>query len=157
MKRKPSCAIWFCTGIPDHEKKFGNDPVHYDWMETVYGTPPEEVDERAPVPKGKMVQTTLFVDANLMHDMVTGRSCTGILKFLNQMPVDWFSKRQNQVETATYGSEFIAACQAVERIINLRYTMRLFGVPLDGPAWMFGDNKSVVTSSTIPHSTLGKH
>ena len=29
-------------------------------------------------------------------------------------------------------------------------------VPLDGPVWMFGDNKSVVTSSTIPHSTLGK-
>lgn len=34
--------------------------------------------------------------------------------------------------------------------------LRSFGVPLDGPAWLFGDNKSVVTSSTIPHSTLAK-
>ena len=31
-----------------------------------------------------------------------------------------------------------------------------FGVPLDGPLWMFGNNKSIVMSSTIPHSTLGK-
>eukprot|EP00977_Amphora_coffeiformis_P003124 scaffold582_cov147-Amphora_coffeaeformis.AAC.1 len=111
-------------------------------METVYGTPPEEVDSKAPTPKGRMVCTTSFVDANLMHDVITGRSCTGILEFLNQTPIDWFSKRQNQVETATYGSEFMAARQATERIIDLRYTLRLFGVPLDGPAWLFGDNKS---------------
>ena len=122
----------------------------------MYGTPPEEIDERAPVPKGKMVRITLFVDANLMHDMITGRSCTGILEFLNQTPVDWFSKRQSQVETATYGSEFMSARQATERIINLRYMLRSFEVPLDGPACLFGENKSVVTSSTIPHSTLGK-
>eukprot|EP00977_Amphora_coffeiformis_P024646 scaffold16513_cov158-Amphora_coffeaeformis.AAC.1 len=125
-------------------------------MDTVYGTPPEEVDSKEPTPKGRMVRTTSFVDANLMHDVITGRSCTGILEFLNQTPIDWFSKRQNQVETATYGSEFMAARQATERIIDLCYTLRSFGVPLDGPAWLFGDNKSVVTSSTIPHSTLGK-
>ena len=33
----------------------------------------------------------------------------------------------------------------------------MFGVPIDGPAWLFGDNKSVVMSSTLPHATLGKH
>eukprot|EP00977_Amphora_coffeiformis_P026580 scaffold27980_cov84-Amphora_coffeaeformis.AAC.1 len=92
-------------------------------METVYGTPPEEVDSKAPTPKGQMVRTTSFVDANLMDDVITGRSCTGIIKFLNQTPIDWFSKRQNQVETATYGSEFMAARQATERIIDLRYTL----------------------------------
>ena len=134
MKRKPNCTIQFCTGVPDYEATSGSDPIHYNWMETVYGTPPEEVDQKAPVPKGKMVCTTSFVDANLMHDMVTGRSCTGILKFLNQTPVDWFSKRQNQVEMATYGSEFMAARQAVEHIIDLCYTLGSFGVSLDGPA-----------------------
>ena len=155
MKKKRGGAIRFRTGIPDWENSFP-EPIKYDWMESVYGCPQEEIDPQAPTPKGKYVRTTSFVDANLMHDVVTGRSCTGILEFLNQTPIDWFSKRQNQVETATYGSEFMAARQAVERIIDLRYTLRSFGVPLDGPAWMFGDNKSVVTSSTIPHSTLGK-
>ena len=125
-------------------------------METVYGCPPEQIDPNAPTPKGKPVRTTSFCDANLMHDLVTGRSASGIIEFLNQTPGDWMSKRQNQVETATYGSEFMVARQAVERLIDLRYTLRSFGVPLDGPAWLFGDNKLVVTSSTIPHSSLSK-
>jgi hypothetical protein len=32
----------------------------------------------------------------------------------------------------------------------------MMGIPLDGPAWMFGDNQSVLTSSTLPHSSLNK-
>ena len=156
MRKRPHCAIRFRTEIPDFESQFGADPIKYDWMESVYGCPPEEVDERAPPPKGKMVRTSSYADANLMHDAVTGRSASGILEFLNQTPIDWLSKRQAQVETATYGSEFMVARQAAERMIDLRYTLRAFGVPLDGPSWLFGDNKSVVTSSTIPHSTLGK-
>jgi hypothetical protein len=32
----------------------------------------------------------------------------------------------------------------------------MFGAPVDGPAWLFGDNESVVTSSTVLHSPLGK-
>lgn len=80
----------------------------------------------------------------------------GIFHMVNQTPIDWFSKRQQTVETATYGSEFTVARVAVEQIIDLRATLRYLGVPLDGPSWMFGDNKSVVTSSTIPHSNLNK-
>ena len=108
------------------------------------------------MPKGKPVWTSTFVDANLMHDFTTGRSATGVLHMLNQTPMDWFSKRQGQVETATYGSEFVAARTATEQIMDLRYTLRAYGVPLDGPAWMFGDNQAVITSSTIPHSQLSK-
>ena len=58
--------------------------------------------------------------------------------------------------SVSYGLEFLVAQQGVEHLIDLRYTMCLFGVPLDGPAWMFGANQSVVTSSMISHSTLGK-
>ena len=29
-------------------------------------------------------------------------------------------------------------------------------VPLNGPAWLFGDNQAVITSSTIPHSQLSR-
>ena len=50
----------------------------------------------------------------------------------------------------------MAAWQAVEQIIELRYTLRYRGVPLDGPAWLFGDNQSVVTSSTLPYFALSK-
>ena len=50
----------------------------------------------------------------------------------------------------------MAARIAIEQIMDLCYTLRMLGAPIDGPAWMFGDNRSVVTSSTIPHSTLSK-
>jgi hypothetical protein len=81
---------------------------------------------------------------------------SGIIHLLNQTPIQWFCKKQNVVETATYGSEFMVARQATEQIMDLRYTLRMLGIPLDGPAWMFGDNQSVITSSTIPHSNLNK-
>jgi hypothetical protein len=105
-----------------------------------------------PAPRGNLVRTTTFEDANLMHDLTTG-----ILHLVNQTPVAWFSKRQKTVETATYGSEFVAAKIATEQIMDLRYTLRMMGVPLDGKAYMFGDNpQSVITSGTIPHSSLNK-
>jgi hypothetical protein len=40
--------------------------------------------------------------------------------------------------------------------MDLKYKIRMMGIPLDGPAWMFGDNQSVLTSSTLPHSSLNK-
>jgi hypothetical protein len=156
LRKRPHGAIRFRTNIPNHEAVFGQEAARYDWMESIYGCPHEDVDPLAPTPKGKIVQTTSFADANLMHDVVTGRSASGVLELLNQTPIDWKSSRQPQVETATYGSEFMVARQAVERIQDLRYTLRSFGVPLEKEAWLFGDNKSVVTSSTIPHSTLSK-
>jgi hypothetical protein len=50
----------------------------------------------------------------------------------------------------------MAARQATEQIMDLNYTLRMMGIPIDGPAWMFGDNQSVMTSSTIPHSNQSK-
>ncbi len=51
------------------------------------------------------------------------------------------------VETATYGSEFIAAHTCVDQIIDLRTTFRYLGVPIRDISYMFGDNKTVVDSS----------
>jgi hypothetical protein len=75
---------------------------------------------------------------------------------VNQTPIQWFCKKKNVVETATYGSEFMVARQATEQIMDLRYTLRMMGIPIDGPAWLFGDNQSVIISSNIPHSNLHK-
>ena len=100
--------------------------------------------------------TTSYCDANLMHDMVTGRSVSGALHLLNKTPIEWFSKRQNNVETAVYGSEFMAGRIAVEQIMELRYMLRALGVPVQGRSYLFADNMSMVTSSTIPSSSLKK-
>jgi hypothetical protein len=81
---------------------------------------------------------------------------TGILHLANATPIDWFSKKQATVETATYGSEFVAARTCVEQIIDLRNTFRYLGVPITATSYMFGDNESVVNSSSIPHAKLHK-
>jgi hypothetical protein len=154
LKRNPDGAIRFRTGIPDHESR--DTPKIYDWMSTVYGDHKEELPPNMPEPKGKPFRTTTYADANLMHCLVTGRSMSGIIHMVNQTPIQWFCKKQNVVETATYGSEFMVARQATEQIMDLRYTLRMMGIPIDGPAWMFGDNSSVITSSNIPHSNLNK-
>ena len=133
--------------LPDQE---------YDWMYTVYGNVEELIPDDIPTPLGKTVRITHYVDANLFHDMVTGRSVTGILDFVNQTPIDWYSKKQATVETATYGSEFVAARTCVERDIDLRTLLRYLGVPIHQKAYMFGDNDSVVNSSMTPHAKLHK-
>jgi hypothetical protein len=104
----------------------------------------------------KAVTLTCYVDANLMHGTITGRSATGILHLMNHTPIDWYSKRQDTVETATYGSEFVAARIATEQIMDIRNTLRYMGIPINDKTYMFGDNQSVVTSSTLPHSVLKK-
>ena len=43
-----------------------------------------------------------------------------------------------------------------DQIIDLRYTLMYLGVPVRSKSYMFGDNKSVVDSASIPTSTLSK-
>ena len=102
------------------------------------------------------VRTTAFLDANLLLDLITGRSVTAVLHFFNLTPGDRYSKRQATVENATYRSEFVAAKTVTEQIAEVRQTLTYLGVPIKSKAYMFGDNKSVVTSSMVPHSLLSK-
>jgi hypothetical protein len=73
---------------------------------------------------------------------------------MNKAPVLWYSKRQNTVESATFGSEFIALKTAIDQIDALHYKLRMFGIPLDGPTKILCDNESVWRNSTHSESTL---
>jgi hypothetical protein len=75
---------------------------------------------------------------------------------MNQTPIEWFSKKQATVETATYGSEFVAAKMAVQQSMGIRTALRYLGVTVKGPTHLFGDNGSVVTNATLPYSPLRK-
>jgi hypothetical protein len=140
-----------------HEPDFSDLVVpEYDWADAVYGKVKEDIPSDAPTPLGKPVVTVSYVDANLLHCLVTGRSVTGILHFLNGTPIDWYSKKMATVETATYGAEFVSARTCVEQLVDLRNTLRYLGVPLRERSFMFGDNESVVNSSVTPHAKLHK-
>lgn len=126
-----------------------------NWDEQ-YPEAAETLPYDTPKPLGKPVKVTVFCDASHADCLVTRRSTTGILIFVNGTPIRWYSKRQNTVESSTYGSEFVAMRIATEMLLALRTSLRMLGVPLDGPADVFCDNNSVVQSSTIPASVLKK-
>lgn len=68
----------------------------------------------------------------------------------------WLSKRQKTVETSSYGSELVASRLAVELILEIRYKLRMLGVPVITPTVMKGDNMAVVLNTTVPSSQLKK-
>jgi hypothetical protein len=128
-----------------------------NWSRSPYDGAHEVIDPDIPPPLGKSVKCTTFVDANLYHCQLLGRAVTGILHFFNGTPVDWFSKKQSTVQTATFGSEFVVACTATDQIIANRSALRYLGVEAEGTTILYGDNWSVIGKSTIPHSHLNKH
>ena len=141
------------TEVPDYSDI---PEKEYDWAYSVCGDAKEEIPQDAPKPLGKAVKMTTFKDANLYHDLISGKSVTGILHLLNKTPIDWYSKLQSTVETATFGSEYVAGRTAAQQIIDLRLTLRYLGVPIMGSSMLFGDNESVVNTASTPHSKLTK-
>jgi hypothetical protein len=126
-----------------------------DWSE-FYPEAAEAIPHNAPVERGNVVITSCFVDADHAGCKVTRRSHTGVILFVNKAPVLWYSKRQNTVETSTFGSEFCAMKTAIDMVEGLRYKLRMMGIPMSGPTSVFCDNESVVKNSTAPESTLKK-
>jgi hypothetical protein len=126
-----------------------------DWSE-FYPDAAEAIPHDAPMDRGNVVVTSCFVDADHAGCKVTRRSHTGVILFVNKAPILWYSKRQNTVETSTFGSEFCAMKTAIDMVEGLRYKLRMMGIPMSGPTSVFCDNESVVKNSTAPESTLKK-
>ena len=59
-----------------------------------------------PASRGQMISTHCFADLDHAAKTIMRCSQTGLLLFVNRAPVTWFGKRQNTVETRTFGSEF---------------------------------------------------
>jgi hypothetical protein len=93
-KHKNGARIVFDPREPQVDLQAFNTDA--DWSD-FYGKVVEELPPHMPEPKGKPVMTSCFVDANHAGNIVTRRSHTGILLYVNNAPVQWYSKRQNTV------------------------------------------------------------
>ena len=126
-----------------------------EWFE-FYGDVKEEIPSDAPRPYGKPVEITAWVDADHAGDKLTRRSHAGIIIFLMSAPIFWYSKRQATIESSTFGSEIVAMRTCLEFIKDLRYKLRMLGVPIDGPAVVWCDNQTVVNGASVPEAKLSK-
>jgi len=122
----------------------------------IYPRASNELPLNMPEPRGLLVDITCFVDADHTGNLMTCCSQSGVLIFVNKAPIVWYSKHQNMVESSTFGSEFIALCIATNLIVALRYKLRMFGVPLLGPANVLCNNQGVVNNTTLPEFMLTK-
>ena len=119
-----------------------DEPVfksNVDWRD-FYGDVTEELPPSMPEPRGQPDVVSCFVDANHTGNVITRRSHTSILIFVQNAHIIWVSKRQNTVESSSFGSEFVALRAAKDMVVALRYKLRVFGVPIDGPANVICDN-----------------
>jgi hypothetical protein len=152
LKQSPRRRLYL---DPDHpiisEQRF----VKYDWTD-FYKYAEDTLPPNMPKARGRAFSTHCFVDSDHAGDKVTRRSQTGVLIFCNRAPILAYSKRQNSVETSTYGSELVAMRQAIDLVKSLRYKLRMFGIPVEGPTNIFCDNESVYKNTSIPESVLSK-
>ena len=72
----PDGALRFRTGEPDFSSLKDQE---YDWTRSVYSGACEQIPQGIPKPIGKHVQTTHYVDANLHHDLATGKAVTAVM------------------------------------------------------------------------------
>ena len=129
-----------------------------DWASSEFGSVQgkEEIPSNMPESRGLGFVMRAKVDADHASDTMMRRSRTGFLVYLNCAPMYWWSKKQNSVESSSFGSEFIAMKQCCEYVRRLRYKLRMMGIPCEDPTFIFGDNQSVLANTTIPDSTLRK-
>jgi len=105
---------------------------------------------------GLGVELTMFVDASHATNLVTRQSRTGVLIYVNKAPIIWISKKQNSIETSSFGSEFMTLKTGVELLEGLIYKLQMMGVPIEGYCHTCVDNMSVVNNMSVPESVLKK-
>ncbi len=126
-----------------------------DWKE-FYGNGKELILPNAPKPLGKPVDVCMFIDSNHAGDKQTRRSHSSFLIYVNTAFVDWHSKQQATIKTGVFGAEFVAMKTGVDTLRGLRYKLRMMGVPIYGATNVFGDNMSIIKSTSTSECTLNK-
>jgi hypothetical protein len=96
------------------------------------------------------------VDSDHAGEHFGRRSRTGLVIYLNMALIVWFSKRHRNVESSVFSDEFVAMKNGIETTLGLQYKLRMMGVTIDGPTYVYVDNISVVHNTQRPESVLKK-
>ena len=93
--------------------------VEQDWESSEYENLVEELPIGGPIPKGMGFTMLVYVDSDHAGEVISHRSRTGFIIYLNNSPVYWMSKKQQGVETSSFGAEFTAMKQCTEYMQGL--------------------------------------
>jgi hypothetical protein len=147
-----NARVVFAPSYPDIDMRAF---IKTDWK-PMYGGVKEAIPPMAPVARGKAIELHLFVDSDHAGEHFTYRSRTGFVIYLNIAPIVWFSKRQPYVDSNVFGDEFVAMNNGIDTTRGLCYKLRMMGVTIDGPIYVYGDNMSVVHNTQRPEYVMKK-
>ena len=117
LKHHQKYRIAFDNGDPSYDS-----PEFFEHDFTgLYPDANEDIPENMPEPRTRGVYITVYADSSHGSCLITRRSTTGILLAVNRTPILTYCKRQNTVESSTYGSEFMAERITIKRILKYRY------------------------------------
>ena len=149
--RHNSCMVFDLT-YPSIDK---TNFQEHEWKR-LYGDVKEAIPSNCPKPLGREVDLRMFMDSYHATDETTRRSRTGYFIYVYLALVKWLSKKQATIETSVFGADFVAMKQGMEDLRGLRYKLRMVGVRISGPTYIYGDNMSVIHNTQRPESTLRK-
>ena len=153
LKHNPTGRLLFDPTNPD--LSCFNFQAH-DWTD-IYPQPEEYLPDHIPIPLTKYpLAITIYVDASHATDLVTRRSITGYILFVGKSVIKYYCKRQNTVETSSYGSELVAMRIALEALLEIRYKLRMMGIKFEKTSTILCDNQAVVINTQFPTSSLKK-
>ena len=82
-------------------------------------------------PLGETVTVQTYVDSNHLGDLANRVSYSMILIYVNNSMINFYRRRQNTVESSSFGSEFVALITTTEMVEALRYKLRELGLNLN--------------------------
>ena len=108
------------------------------------------------MPLGKDLDVCMMCNSDHTREKITRCSSTGFFILCNLALIDWVSKKHATIETSVFGAEFVAMKHDIEKLRGLRYKLRMMGIPLTGPSFIYDVNESHVTNLTKLELTLKK-
>lgn len=116
-----------------------------DWSSSEFGhIDGEELPLNTPESRGQGFVMLGYVDADHTTDTITRKSRTGFIIFLNMALIYWCSIKQREVESLSFGSEFYAMKHCTEYARGLHCKLRMMGIAISGPTYLFRDNQLVL-------------
>ena len=90
------------------------------WMDFYPGT--EEISpNHITEPLLRKARISEYVDTNHNVNLLNRRLQSGIIIYVKNAPILWYSKRHNTAESSLFGREFVDIRISVDMIENLRY------------------------------------
>jgi hypothetical protein len=102
-------------------------------------------------------QAILICGCQLVPQQGKWESSYGDTHFVNKTPFDWYTKTQNIVTQPHSGLRPPQLGLPSNKCVPTSKIMLMYlGVPIIGPSFLFGDNETVVCTTSKPHGKLHK-